>query len=398
MKKVKGLSRIFNVLAYAFLILAFAGYAKFKLVNGNGDFFSIFKVVFQQIVDVFHGKIATDAIIFIVLGVLILGHMIAWFVFNLKRDTKYYTAAIHLTLVAILGVMVFIKWNVFEQKLVSSPKTAMGILICLGGYALFAILAVIFSYIVTIKQVKYEKVMAEKEGEVEDRTPELEAKIRDNQAEIVALKQRVEELENRPVVVMKEEEEVPEEVEEEVKEEVVEEPAEEPVEEVEEAEEEENVDAAKEKKVVIRRSFDEKFLTASDEIMNNYNILRNELISYGVKSRLSHSCDTYRAKREEYAKITIVGKNLKLYLALDPKEFENSTIPVRDMSAKNCFKDVPTMIRIKSPLSIKRAKMLIADLMDRRGMKQGVIGNTDFASQIKKVAREEARKKAEEQK
>ncbi len=397
MKKVKGLSRIFNVLAYAFLILAFAGYAKFKLVNGNGDFFSIFKVVFQQIVDVFHGKIATDAIIFMVLGVLVLGHMIAWFVFNLKRDTKYYTAAIHLTLVAILGVMVFIKWNVFEQKLVSAPKTAMGILVCLGGYALFAILAVIFSYIVTVKQVKYEKMMAEKEGEVEDR---IEAKIRDNQAEIVALKQRIEELENHPVVVMKEE--VPEEVKEEVKEEVVEEPAEEPVEEpveeVEEAEEEESAEAAKEKKVVIRRSFDEKFLTASDEIMNNYNILRNELISYGVKSRLSHSCDTYRAKREEYAKITIVGKNLKLYLALDPKEFENSTIPVRDMSAKNCFKDVPTMIRIKSPLSIKRAKMLIADLMERRGMKQGVIGNTDFASQIKKVAREEARKKAEENK
>lgn len=182
-------------------------------------------------------------------------------------------------------------------------------------------------------------------------------------------------------------------VEEEPKEEVVEEEVEaedeEEPEELEEESEEDSVetdvvpDATGSTKKVVRRPFDEKMTKASSEIKENYNILKNELLSYGVKSRLSHGSDTFRLRKEEYARITLVGKNLKLYLATDPKKYEGTTIPARDESKKKCFANTPTMIKVKSALSIKRAKMMIADLMESKGLPQGEVGNVNYAKQLK---------------
>ena len=160
-------------------------------------------------------------------------------------------------------------------------------------------------------------------------------------------------------------------------------------EELEEESEEDSVetdvvpDAMGSTKKVVRRPFDEKMTKASAEIKENYNILKNELLSYGVKSRLSHGSDTFRLRKEEYARITLVGKNLKLYLATDPKKYEGTTIPARDESKKKCFANTPTMIKIKSALSIKRAKMMIADLMESKGLPQGEVGNVNYAKQLK---------------
>ena len=146
--------------------------------------------------------------------------------------------------------------------------------------------------------------------------------------------------------------------------------------------EEEPVVVANKKKVV-RRPFAEKMTKASDEIKDNYNVLKNELLSYGVKSRISHGGDTFRLRKREYAKITLVGKNLKLYVATDPAKYEGTTIPFRDESAKKCFAATPTMIKIKSPLSVKRAKMMIADVMAEADLPQGEVANTNYVRQLK---------------
>ena len=140
--------------------------------------------------------------------------------------------------------------------------------------------------------------------------------------------------------------------------------------------------APKSKKVV-RKPFAEKMAKASDDIKTTYNILKNELISYGVKSRISHGADTFRLRKQEYAKITLVGKNLKLYVAVDPKKYEGTTFPVRDEGSKKCFATTPTMIKVKSTLSIKRAKMMIADLMAERGLIKGDVENVNYAKQLK---------------
>lgn len=136
-------------------------------------------------------------------------------------------------------------------------------------------------------------------------------------------------------------------------------------------------------KKIVRKPFTEKMSKASSEIKDTYNILKNELLSYGVKSRVSHSGDTFRLRKREYARITLVGKNLKLYLATNPAKYDNTTIPVRDESGKKCFAETPTMIKVKSNLSIKRAKMMIADLMEERQLPQGNVENVDYAKQLK---------------
>ncbi len=141
--------------------------------------------------------------------------------------------------------------------------------------------------------------------------------------------------------------------------------------------------AAPKAKKVVRKPFAEKMAKASDDIKSTYNVLKNELISYGVKSRISHGADTFRLRKQEYAKITLVGKNLKLYVAVDPKKYEGTTFPVRDEGKKKCFATTPTMIKVKSTLSVKRAKMMIADLMAERGLIKGDVENVNYAKQLK---------------
>ncbi len=145
-------------------------------------------------------------------------------------------------------------------------------------------------------------------------------------------------------------------------------------------------------KKVVRKPFAEKMANASSEIKDNYNTLKNELLSYGVKSRISHGSDTFRLRKQEYAKITLVGKNLKLYLSTKPEKYEGTTMPVRDEGSKKCFASTPTMIKVKSTLSIKRAKMMIADLMSERGLTQGPVENVDYAKQLKSKKARTAKK------
>lgn len=147
-----------------------------------------------------------------------------------------------------------------------------------------------------------------------------------------------------------------------------------------------------EKRVIIRRPFAEKMAVTTDENKENYDIIKNELLSYGVKSRLSHGGDTFRLKREEYAMITLVGKNLKLYLALNPDNYVGSTIPTKDESGKKRFKEVPTMLRIKSKLSVKRAKILIADLMSAKELPQGEVQEVKYSDEFKVVKPKKAKK------
>ena len=124
------------------------------------------------------------------------------------------------------------------------------------------------------------------------------------------------------------------------------------------------------KKSAPRIPFAEKMVKADKDLQDKYNELKNELLAYGVNSRVSIACDTFRLHRKAYVKITIVGKMLKVYFALKPKDFKDSTIPVMDASDKVAYEDVPALLKVKSNLSVKRAKELIKLTMDADGLTQ----------------------------
>ncbi|MGA0097070.1 MAG: hypothetical protein ACO3H6_00610 [Bacilli bacterium] len=124
------------------------------------------------------------------------------------------------------------------------------------------------------------------------------------------------------------------------------------------------------KKKIIRIPFQERMATADTVILNHYDELKNYLLSYQVKSRVSNAGDMFRLHKEEYAKMTIAGKGLKLYMALNPEDYKDSPIPVDDASDKKMYRDIPLVFKVKSELSLKRAKKLIDDLMAKKGLKQ----------------------------
>ena len=152
---------------------------------------------------------------------------------------------------------------------------------------------------------------------------------------------------------------------------------------------EEPAPVAEEKKPIIRIPFTERMLNADKEMQDNYNELKNEILSYGVNSRVSNSGDTFRLHRKTYIKITIAGLSLKLYFALNPDDYKDSTLPIQNAGHKGIYEEIPLVFKVKSGLSMRRCKQLIQDVFDKNGLEQGEIGNTNWVEELKNVQAED---------
>ena len=130
-------------------------------------------------------------------------------------------------------------------------------------------------------------------------------------------------------------------------------------------------------------------LSADKEMQDNYNELKNEILSYGVNSRVSNSGDTFRLHRKTYVKITIAGLSLKLYFALNPDDYKDSTLPIQNAGHKGIYEEIPLVFKVKSGLSMRRCKQLIQDVFDKNGFEQGEIGNTNWVEELKNVQAED---------
>ena len=124
-------------------------------------------------------------------------------------------------------------------------------------------------------------------------------------------------------------------------------------------------------KVKIKRrrkaSFETKLRGSEFDLRHKYYDLRDYIKWYGLSNRISIPGDSFSYKRKKYAFITIVGKRIKLYIALDPAKYEDSPIPVERATAKK-YVDIPCVLRIKSDLSYRRAKKLVDEAMSNAGI------------------------------
>ena len=137
-----------------------------------------------------------------------------------------------------------------------------------------------------------------------------------------------------------------------------------------------------EKNPIIRIPFTERMMNADKEMQNNYNELKNEILSYGVNSRVSNSGDTFRLHRKTYIKITIAGLSLKLYFALNPDDYKDSTLPIQNAGHKGIYEEIPLVFKVKSGLSMRRCKQLIQDVFEKNGFEQGEVGNIDWVKEL----------------
>ena len=146
-------------------------------------------------------------------------------------------------------------------------------------------------------------------------------------------------------------------------------------------------EAPAEKNPIIRIPFTERMLDAEKDMKDNYNELKNEIMSYGVNSRVSNSGDTFRLHRKTYVKVTIAGKSLKLYFALDPKDYADTKMPIGDASKHAVYEETPLIFKVKSGLSLRRAKDLIRDVMSKDGLEQGEVGSVNWVKELKANAK-----------
>ena len=146
-----------------------------------------------------------------------------------------------------------------------------------------------------------------------------------------------------------------------------------------------------------RIGFAERLLKSDKELHDLYNELKNEILSYGVKSRISAVGDTFRLHKKMYVRITVAGKSLKLYFALDPKDYEGSTIPVQDASNKEMYAEIPLVFKVKSGLSVRRCKDLIQAVMDKDNLEQGEIGKVNWVKELKAEMAADKKKEKEEE-
>jgi hypothetical protein len=129
-------------------------------------------------------------------------------------------------------------------------------------------------------------------------------------------------------------------------------------------------------------------VSAEKEMQNDYNEIKNEILSWGLKSRVSSSGDTFRLHRKTYIKLTIAGKSLKLYFALDPEDYRDSKIPVQDAGHKGIYAEIPLVFKVKSALSMKRCKQLIQDVCEKDGLEQGQVESINWVKEIKAELKE----------
>ncbi|MCF0112794.1 MAG: hypothetical protein HUJ60_02335, partial [Bacilli bacterium] len=135
-------------------------------------------------------------------------------------------------------------------------------------------------------------------------------------------------------------------------------------------------------KKIIRIPFSTRMKEMDATMKSNYNELKSEIMSYGVKSRISNKGDTFRLHKKTFVRITIAGKSLKLYLALDPKDYANSTFPISDAGDKAVYAEIPLVFKVKSELSMRRAKQLIADVMEKNGLEQSKVEPHNWAEEL----------------
>ncbi len=153
------------------------------------------------------------------------------------------------------------------------------------------------------------------------------------------------------------------------------------------------VDADSELVVRLKRSFTAKLKQSEDDIKGYYSTLKNALSEYKkINSNISWHGDRFNFGRDTVARITIIGKTLGLYLALDPAdpEFKQTVYRQKDVSKQKAYEGTPFMVKIKSDGGLKKALRLVVALAEKLGTeKDEAFSAVDYVAMYPQATDEE---------
>ena len=139
-----------------------------------------------------------------------------------------------------------------------------------------------------------------------------------------------------------------------------EEPEEEP--ELEEEPEDDNPFANLKRKKTV--PFETKLKKAKKEVKERYKMIVAALREYEFNDRKSIPGETFSYKRNKLVFITFSGASLKVHFKLDPKDFVDSPIPMKDASEVKKYEEVPAFLMVKSDLAARRVIKLATELAE----------------------------------
>ena len=135
--------------------------------------------------------------------------------------------------------------------------------------------------------------------------------------------------------------------------------------------------------LVIEVKYDRSFLSRiiqNQKAKEYYSEVKNYALSFGLKSRPSWKADSFYLGRNTYVVAKVRGKTLNLFLALDPKAYEESVYHQVDVSDKKTYEKTPMMLRVKSDLGLKKAKKLIEEMLTAAGLAEKETESVDYVS------------------
>ena len=160
-----------------------------------------------------------------------------------------------------------------------------------------------------------------------------------------------------------------------------EEPAEEEKEDVEDEKEDEKEEEKEETEEVVtsslgitvryKKSLEAKLRLSSEDTKQYYCDIYNAFLSKDkVRVREGYSSVTFQQGRRTLAKMTVVGRTLRVYFALDPSALTDR-YRVKDCSEIKKFALTPSMMKVRSPRGLKQALALVDLVCEGLGENSG---------------------------
>ncbi len=129
------------------------------------------------------------------------------------------------------------------------------------------------------------------------------------------------------------------------------------------------------------RSFIARIIQSDDDCKQYYGAVKHALLSYKkVNSNVAWGNERFNKGRETIARMKIRGKTLVIYLALDPNEYKTSVYHHLDVSDNKSVLGTPMMIKVKSPLGVRKAIRLIDEMLEKRNGEKRELPERDYAA------------------
>lgn len=110
-------------------------------------------------------------------------------------------------------------------------------------------------------------------------------------------------------------------------------------------------------------TLNEKIETLDEEVKSKYDDLRDYLVKVqGVRVIEGKKFQTFKIKNRPVAKLTVKGKTINVYLALNPEEYKGTKYKFIDQSGVKSYQYYPMRFKVTSDRKVKHIKELISKI------------------------------------